>query len=172
MRRGKFREDLYYRLNILPIYIAALSERKDDIEPIARHIVEQKNQETGQQKRITDDAIELLKNHVWAGNVRELGGELRKAYTLADEVIDRYSFSSLMKDDVSLMAKEIENSDALPTYKEFLQQTLNHLERIYFEKAMVLADGKRTEAARLADLPYTTYVRKRRNLGLVSDLSA
>ena len=171
VRRGKFREDLYYRLNILPIHIAALSERKDDIKPIARHIVEQKNKETGQQKHITNDAIELLQNHVWAGNIRELGGELRKAYTLADEVIDRYSFSSLMKDDVSLMVKAIENSDALPTYKEF-EKNLDHLQRIYLEKVLVLADGKQVEAARLADLPYTTYIYKRRSLGLVSDLIA
>ena len=173
VRKERFREDLYYRLNILPINVPSLSERRDDIEPITRFIVEHKNQETGLQKHITDDAIEVLKSRAWSGNVRELSGAIRKAYTLADEVIDRFSFADLLaKDDVSLSINNIEKPDEFPTYREFIEKNRDHLERVYFEKAMVLADGKRAEAARLVDLPYTTYIRKRRNLGLVSDLSA
>ena len=173
VRRGNFREDLYYRLNILPIHIAALSERRDDIEPIVRFIIDQKNKETNLQKHITDDAVDVLQSRAWSGNVRELLNEICKAYTLADKVINRFSFTSLLaSDDVSLSINGIKQPDEFPTYKEFIEKTRDHLERVYFEKAMVLAEGKRAEAARLVDLPYTTYIRKRRNLGLVSDLSA
>ena len=173
VRRGNFRQDLYYRLNILPINVPSLSERRDDIELIAKFIVEQKNQETSQQKSIACDALELLKSRAWSGNVRELRGEICKAYTLADKVIDSFSFANLLEhDDVSLSINSIEQPDEFPTYKEFITKTRDHLERIYLEKALVLADGKRAEAARLVDLPYTTYIYKRRSLGLVSDLSA
>ncbi len=170
VRKGNFREDLYYRLNIFHIHVPSLAERKEDIEPIARFIVEKKNLETGSQKRITDDAIEILKTRAWSGNVRELSSEIRKAYALAGNVIDCFSFSSLFENnDSRLSLKKIERPEDFPTYKEFVEKIRNRLERDYLEKAMMLADGKRVEAARLIDLPYTTYIHKRKSLGLVSN---
>ena len=131
---------------------------------------EKKNLETGSHKRITDDAIEILKTCAWSGNVRELGSEIRKAYALADNVINCFSFSSLFEnDDSRLSLKKIEKPEDFPTYKEFVEKIRNRLERDYLEKAMMLADGKRVEAARLIDLPYTTYIHKRKSLGLVSN---
>lgn len=169
VKKGHFREDLYYRLNILPIHIPPLSERKEDIEPIAKFIVEAKNRETKQKKEITSDAVELLKNYAWPGNIRELGGKIRKAYTLADQIIDRSSFSDqFTESDMTTVLNEIEHPEDFPTYEEFVDKVRNHLERVYLEKAMVLANGKRAEAARLTKLPYTTYIHKRKTLGLTS----
>lgn len=172
VRKGNFREDLYYRLNIFHIHVPSLSERKEDIEPIAKFIVEKKNLETGARKRITDDAIETLKARAWSGNVRELGSEIRKAYALADNVINGFSFSSLFEnDDSRLSLRKIDKPEDFPTYKEFVEKIRNRLERDYLEKAMMLANGKRVEAARLIGLPYTTYIHKRKSLGLVSNLN-
>jgi DNA-binding NtrC family response regulator len=170
VKKGNFREDLYYRLNILPIHIPPLSERKEDIEPIARYIVEEKNREMGLSKEITSDAIDLLKTYAWPGNIRELGGKIRKAYTLADKIIDRSQFSDQFdEEDLSTVLNEIERPEDFPTYQEFVETVRNHLERVYLEKAMVLANGKRADAARLTNLPYTTYIHKRKTLGLTSN---
>ncbi|MCH2534246.1 MAG: sigma-54 dependent transcriptional regulator [Bdellovibrionales bacterium] len=169
VRRGNFREDLYYRLNILPIHIPPLSERKEDIAPIARYIVDQKNRESKIDKTITDDAIKMLMGHAWPGNIRELGARIRKAYTLADQVIDRSAFTDLTpEDDVANALNEIQCPEEFPSYEEFVEKIRNHLERIYLEKAMVLANGKRADAAKLTKLPYTTYIHKRKKLGLTA----
>lgn len=169
VKKGSFREDLYYRLNILPIHIPPLSERKEDIEPIAKFIIEQKNQEMKLDKVITDDAIKMLMLHAWPGNIRELGARIRKAYTLADKVIDRSAFMDLCsEDDVASSLNGIQCLEEFPPYEEFVEKIRNHLERIYLEKAMILANGKRAEAAKLTKLPYTTYIHKRKKLGLTA----
>lgn len=72
IEEGKFREDLYYRLNILPINIPPLRERKEDIGRLTRYFIDKFNREYKLNKDILDDAIELLETYHWPGNVREL----------------------------------------------------------------------------------------------------
>ena len=67
IKRGNFREDLYYRVNVLPIHVPPLAERPEDIAPIVRAIIDEKNRKAGQDKRITTDAIELLKKYASPG---------------------------------------------------------------------------------------------------------
>jgi two-component system nitrogen regulation response regulator NtrX len=70
---GKFREDLYYRLNVIPIHVPRLTERKDDIEVLINYFLERFSQEHGTGKKvITEDGMEFLKEYPWPGNVREL----------------------------------------------------------------------------------------------------
>jgi two-component system nitrogen regulation response regulator NtrX len=70
---GKFREDLYYRLNVIPIHMPKLSERKDDLDVLIHYFVEKFSQEHGTGKKIiTDDGMDFLKEYPWPGNVREL----------------------------------------------------------------------------------------------------
>jgi Nif-specific regulatory protein len=87
---GSFREDLYYRLNVMPIYLPSLRERMEDIPDIARFLVEKI---AGQQSRplsLTDAALRVLMHHAWPGNVRELENCLQRAAVLTEaEVIDR-----------------------------------------------------------------------------------
>jgi DNA-binding NtrC family response regulator len=111
-----------------------------------------------------------LKSCAWPGNIRELGGKIRKAYSLSDEIIDRSLFSEQFSDsDMATVLNEIERPEDFPTYKEFVDTVRNHLERVYLEKAMILANGKRADAARLTNLPYTTYIHKRKTLGLTAN---
>ncbi|MBT4761917.1 MAG: sigma-54-dependent Fis family transcriptional regulator [Bdellovibrionaceae bacterium] len=167
VRKGNFREDLFYRLNILPIQVPTLSERVADIEPIVKFIIEEKNRETGRKKYITDDAIQLLETFAWPGNIRELSNKIRKAYTLADDIIDRALFSSqVINDDLESMINGIKKQEDFISYNDFVESVRNRIERLYLEKAMVLANGKRADAARLTGLPYTTYIHKRKSLGL------
>jgi len=87
---GRFREDLYYRLNVMPIHLPALRERLDDIPELTRCLVERIGQKQGRKLSITDAAVGMLLNHTWPGNVRELENHLERCAILCDgEVIDR-----------------------------------------------------------------------------------
>jgi transcriptional regulator with GAF, ATPase, and Fis domain len=81
---GRFREDLYYRLNVFPLKVAALRERKEDIALLATHFVEVLVKELGCSKpRLTRAAIETLQNYGWPGNIRELRNVIEHAAILA-----------------------------------------------------------------------------------------
>ncbi len=85
---GEFREDLYYRLNVMPIFMPPLRERQEDIPDLARFLVDKIAKQQGRRLTITDSAIRLLMRHPWPGNVRELENCLeRSAIMSADGVI-------------------------------------------------------------------------------------
>ena len=83
--RGEFREDLFYRLNVVPIQIPPLRERPEDVLPLARHFVEVLSHELDQPARaITHDAIEALEAYAWPGNARELRNVLERVLLLEE----------------------------------------------------------------------------------------
>ena len=81
---GKLREDLLYRLNVLPVELPPLRERRDDIELLAEHFLDQLNKEGGTSKRFTGAALLRLRSHSWPGNVRELRNVIHRAYIMAE----------------------------------------------------------------------------------------
>lgn len=83
VREGKFREDLYYRLNVIPIVIPPLRERKDDIVPITIHLLNQINKKYGTLKTISQEVIESFLCHEWPGNVRQLKNLLERVVVLS-----------------------------------------------------------------------------------------
>ncbi|MEH6524901.1 MAG: nitrogen regulation protein NR(I) [Sneathiella sp.] len=89
VRQGLFREDLYYRLNVVPLRLPPLRERAEDIPDLARHFLKQTHEEGLPTKSIGSDALEMLKKHKWPGNVRELENLVRRLAALySDDVID------------------------------------------------------------------------------------
>jgi DNA-binding NtrC family response regulator len=85
--KGKLREDLLYRLNVFPINLPPLRERKEDVELLAENFLQQLNREHDTRKEFTRPAINRLKSHNWPGNVRELRNLVHRAFILADEHI-------------------------------------------------------------------------------------
>lgn len=85
IRQGTFREDLYYRLNVIPIRIPPLSERKEDILPLALHFLERYNKKHGSQKILSPEVCNLLETYDWPGNVRELENLIERMVVIADE---------------------------------------------------------------------------------------
>jgi DNA-binding NtrC family response regulator len=82
---GDFREDLYYRLNVFPIYLPPLRERTEDIEPLARHFLTRSAAETGRRvSGLTGGALDLLVSYAWPGNVRQLEGAVHRAVALSE----------------------------------------------------------------------------------------
>lgn len=88
IQKGNFREDLYHRLNVIPIHVPDLNERKDDIPILAEHFLEQILEEQGiPPKQFTDDAFEELKKINWTGNIRELRNVVERLVILCDNKI-------------------------------------------------------------------------------------
>ena len=85
VREGKFRADLYFRLNILNIYVPPLRERKQDIDELVLHCLERLHKENGTLKVITERTLSLLRQYPWKGNIRELFNVVEKMYFVSDD---------------------------------------------------------------------------------------
>jgi formate hydrogenlyase transcriptional activator len=84
VRAGKFRSDLYYRLNVFPVHVPALRERPEDVAPLAAHFAEKYGERFGRKiSRIDRRTLDLLQTHTWPGNVRELENTVERAVILA-----------------------------------------------------------------------------------------
>jgi DNA-binding NtrC family response regulator len=92
IKEGSFREDLYYRLNVIPIHLPSLSQRLDDIPLLVAHFLKDKvHPRTGQPFQITRQAMEVLSAHGWPGNVRELENAIERACALSEDHVLRVS---------------------------------------------------------------------------------
>lgn len=140
MAKGTFREDLYYRLQVFPIHIPPLRERKSDITLLCDHFIDKYNKKNRRQvRRITSAAIDLLMSYHWPGNVRELENCIERAVLLSsDEVIHGYHLPP------SLQSAESSNTQL----SETLQQALDEFEREIISDALKSARGNRAKAAR------------------------
>lgn len=84
VKKGTFRGDLYYRLNVIPIRIPPLRERRVDIVPLIKHFLNKNNQKYGSQKKISSQAMKKLINYSWPGNIRELENEIERLVVISD----------------------------------------------------------------------------------------
>jgi DNA-binding NtrC family response regulator len=143
VKKGFFREDLYYRLNVFPIHVPLLNERENDIALLARHFLEANNEIEKKNISFTPAALELIKKLRYAGNVRELKNLINRAYILADKEIDadHIKTHSLTEDNNPMMANmlQIPAGVTLKNAKErFIKFTLEHCGRDYKLAANVL----------------------------------
>jgi DNA-binding NtrC family response regulator len=136
---GKFQEDLYYRLNVIPIHLPPLRERRDDIPALVEHFLRKHGQRTGKRvDRVTPEAISALMDHDWPGNVRELESAIERAVVLAGPVIDGAAISLLGAPSPSA---------GLPSLK--LHQNLDWAEKESIRRALQSARGIKKDAAAL-----------------------
>jgi two-component system, NtrC family, response regulator AtoC len=145
LEQGTFREDLYYRLNVVPLNIPPLRDRKQDIPFLANHFIHKLASDSGSRvERITDAGLERLMSYHWPGNVREL-----------ENVIER---SLVMCSGTQLDAADIrlENAPRPRPQSEnhFLPEglTLDQYEQDLIREALRRADGNKSQAARLLGL--------------------
>ncbi len=119
IKDGSFREDLYYRLNVIPIQLPPLRERRDDIPLLTAHFLKEKTHpRTGRPYQVTRQAMEVLAAHDWPGNVRELENAIERAATLAEtEVIQTVDLPPSLLDAVKISnpSLEMEAAAALPS---------------------------------------------------------
>ena len=169
---GKFREDLFYRLNVLSIRVPPLRERMADIDALCEGILEQIEQRTGLPHReLTAEAIERLRLCAWRGNVRELRNVLEKAVMLTDKIrigasdLDGIVPGERLRPELSADGKgDAMASKTLRSYEEEMAD----FERTLLGNALAAANHRVDEAARLLGVGRATMYRKLKNHGLVS----
>jgi len=137
IRQGSFREDLFYRLNVVPLKLPPLRERLEDIGDLARHFLRQAEQEGMAAKHLDASAFAELKRYTWPGNVRELENLMRRVAVLYSEsVIDARIIAAAVTDqDIgTTLAPESEDSGAsvVPVGEETLGQSVDRHLRAYF----------------------------------------
>ncbi|MDZ7362537.1 MAG: sigma-54 dependent transcriptional regulator [candidate division KSB1 bacterium] len=157
---GKFREDLYYRLHIVPINLPPLRQRVEDLPMLVDHFIQRLGRELRKLNlKIEPPALEMMRNYHWPGNVRELENVLERAAVLCDgEHITLADLPPLVKDRVAVFQLPGENLD--------LNQTLEEVERALIERAMSRAHGVKAEAARLLGIKATTLLYKLEKYGV------
>ncbi|PRA45767.1 MULTISPECIES: sigma-54-dependent Fis family transcriptional regulator [Pseudomonas] len=161
IRRGEFRADLYYRLNVLPIQVPPLRERLDDLPALSEAILE----ELRSQHELNGEALTLLGQHAWPGNIRELRNVLERAALLSDDlVLDageiRAAIGSLVP--VSHSA----STAILPLANETFSAARERFDRQLIEQALAQCGGKVIEAAARLGLGRSTLYKKMVALGI------
>lgn len=144
---GEFREDLYYRLNIIPLELPPLRDRLEDIPILVEHFLRKKSSELNKkQTRVNPDAMQELMNYYWPGNVRELENVIERAVVLCENVEIGLNDIPILLGDPSRTTLRLIKDD-LP-----LVEALEDLERQLIARALEKAKGVKTEAARILGL--------------------
>lgn len=150
---GTFRQDLYYRLDVLRITVPPLRERREDIPLLAEHLLDRIA--AGRPCRLPPDALAQLKRHDWPGNVRELTHTLERAYLLGGGQITG-----------ELLAAEIRQADRSPERPTGFHQVMDQAERDLLENALRGAGGNKTAAAAALGMKTSTFRDKLAKHGL------
>ena len=158
---GRFRQDLYYRLEVLPVHLPALRERAADIVPLARHFLDAANRRLGTTVVLTEDALALLKLHQWPGNVREMENVFERLVILSRTgTITAADLPAKMRTATGPTAAVAAASAMLEMGAIDLAATLAAIEASLVEQALRQTGGNRTRAAELLGLSRTTLVDK------------
>ncbi len=143
VRAGRFREDLFYRINVVVIELPPLRERQDDIAPLARHFVARLAQRFGRPLSVSDDAVAWLEQQEWPGNVRELENAIERAAVLSNkEVLDRSDFRTASAGSRHAAPPPMDKDG------ELLSDIVAAAERQAIANALRATDGNRREAAK------------------------
>ena len=179
IREGRFREDLYYRLNIIRMYIPPLRERPDDIKPLIQHFREQLAENAGQSRfEFTSNVMDFLNRYSWPGNVRELKNVVGRLMLLGDwgslkrELLGRdigrlsepehdFMPSSTLADDLELTEQKI-----FPPLKEIKKKAVQEAERKLIKVVLQETGWNRKRAATMLQISYKALLYKIRELGI------
>ena len=144
------REDLYYRLNVVPLYVPPLRERKEDIPLLVKHFIQKYNASIpGKIEGITDEALEILQSYHWPGNIRELENVVQQSMCICEgNVIDVEPLLEYIELGVRLPKK----SSGQMSFKKAQKEYLRRFNKIYFQSLMERYHGNISQIAREAGL--------------------
>ncbi|HOH72690.1 MAG TPA: sigma-54 dependent transcriptional regulator [Syntrophales bacterium] len=152
VKRGSFREDLYYRLNVIPIHLPPLRERREDIPVLTRYFIEKYSQEFAKDiKTISSYALELLMDYPFPGNVRELQNIIERSVALE-------STNIILPDNLFIDREQVKNDHphpaGIPEVGIQLNEELARIERQFIEMALNKTKGSKTKAAELLHVTF------------------
>ncbi len=167
VKEGRFREDLYFRLNVIPIAVSPLRERPSDIPALVRHFAALLRRRSGQAApEWTDEAIRTLTRHRWPGNVRELANIVERLSILnAGRSIGSAEVMAVLPAGDGVSAPPLPD---LVQAELTLSDTLDEYERLLIDRALSAADGVVAEAARRLRTDRPNLYRRMKRLGIVA----
>jgi two-component system nitrogen regulation response regulator NtrX len=165
---GRFREDLFHRLSVVPIRVPPLAERREDIAPLIDYFMDQISQATGLPKRrIGEDAMAVLQSHDWPGNVRQLRNNVERLMILAGGEADAVISASMLPQDVGAMVPSMPNGNGgehlmgLP-----LRDAREMFEREYLRAQINRFGGNISRTAEFVGMERSALHRKLKALGI------
>lgn len=148
VRQGRFREDLYYRIHVVPIFVPALRERVEDIPVLADYFVSVYSAANGfPAKQIADDAMLALKRYPWPGNVRELENAIQRLVIMTDG--DAITLKDLPAEIVQAVGRDSRGRFKLPATGIKLDREIEAFERRWIEEALAQTKHVKADAANL-----------------------
>lgn len=158
VRRGGFREDLYYRLNVIPIHLPPLRERVEDIVPLAQRFLERHSQRAGHPARkLSKASRDFLERHAWPGNIRELGNAMERVVAFAEtDLIEPSDLDFLVVGQAKLSGEN-------PLHVDW--PTLEELEHRYIERVLRMTGGHRGRSCEILGVDPKTLYRKLQRSG-------
>jgi two-component system response regulator PilR (NtrC family) len=152
---GTLREDLFYRLNVIPIHLPPLRERREDIAPLVAHFVRKIAQEIGKDvKGVSPETLAILERYHWPGNIRELENVVERAIVLGNsDTLEPDALPSTLTAPKDLQDVGIE----IPAGGVDLEETLDRIERRYIQLALERTAGVQTRAAELLKVSFRQF---------------
>jgi len=152
---GVLREDLFYRLNVIPIHLPPLRERREDIALLVAHFLQKFGRQLNKDVRgVTPEALAILERYHWPGNIRELENVLERAIVLGGgEVLGADALPESVRRERPMKALEVD----LPEDGMDLEATLDALERRYLQRALDRSGGVQTKAAELLRMTFRQF---------------
>jgi len=163
---GRFREDLYYRLNVVPIQMPPLRDRREDIAPIATFLLEKTCRAEGVgNKTLSAESLERLTSYYWPGNVRQLENLISMAVALSGDrdILQPSDFALPMTSRPRAFTSEVPLI-AVPDQGIDFERTMAQIERSILEQALRKTGGNKKAAAEMLGLKRTTLSAKVRSL--------
>ncbi|MHC4541920.1 MAG: sigma-54-dependent transcriptional regulator, partial [Planctomycetota bacterium] len=168
IKAARFREDLYYRMNVVGIHLPSLRERKEDIPLLVEHFIRKYNAEMGKHcAGISDDVMRLLMSYDWKGNIREMQNVIERAVIFSEDEVIRMSDVGLLGCHVVSLSEENENLQlAIRAYeREHICRVLNKYDWNKIEAAKVLNIGLSSLYRKIDELNIDSQKQKRENKG-------
>ena len=154
IEEGRFRRDLFYRLNVYPIMLPPLRERPEDIEQLVAYFIERFQQKSGKRVQgISDRALHILKSYPWPGNVREIENCMERAVIVA-------AGRQITEKDLPEAIRAHTSSDQVSNVELSIPMRMEDIERIIINKTLVFTSGDKAKAARLLGIGRKTLYRK------------
>jgi DNA-binding NtrC family response regulator len=171
---GKFREDLYYRLNVFPLRLPPLRERREDIPELALHFLRKYCASADRAiPRLRAEAMELLTNYHWPGNVRELEHAVERLAILVegDEIEPIHVSAALYRTDSSLRSMIPKTGDELKDLKKRIRESsVQEIEKVFLEEALMRNDWNVSRAARDVNMQRSNFQSLMRKYGIKKGL--
>ena len=165
IKKGQFREDLFFRLNVVPIIVPPLRDRREDVERLAFHFLNRYSAEANKKiTKIDKKAVDLMTKYHWPGNVRELENAIQRAVVLADS-------DSIFPSNLPLDIQSFHKDDSLNYLKDDagLTEKVENYEKELIVKAMEKAGHVQTKAAKLLSVNRTALIYKLKKYGLMAE---